>query len=218
MLAEKHHYQQTIYSPLPPQHYQQTPNPSYAPQAEHLLPPNPSLAQIERLKRYNAILGYTLNLFSVGLTLVMEAIMVYVLYKFYTTRDIAVPEAGRTSPWAKDTQLWPAFMLLGGSLVTFFLDLGGMIAACCNCRGSSKHAQKLESGLGYVGYAFYVVKWIAVATLYLVGRTSKDLWGWSCDVRAQKIQEFYVTELDFAKLCMEQVSWFFVASCRRGLC
>lgn len=203
MLAEKNRYHQTaIYTPLPSQ--QNLPYP-HEPPTQHLLEThnaNTTLARIERLKRYNNILGYILALASVGITLAMEAIMVYVLYKYYTTKDI--PSPGRTSPWAKDTQLWPAFVLLAGSLVTFLLDLGGIIAACCH---KSKRAQKLEEGLGYVAYAFYVVKWVAVATLYLVGKTSKDLWGWSCDVRAAKIQEFYVTDLNFEQLCMEQVSW-----------
>ena len=127
--------------------------------------------------------------------------MAYVLYKYYTTKDIAAP--GRTSPWATDTQLWPAFTLLAGSVVTFIIDLVSIIAACCH---KSKRARKVEDGLGYVAYGFYVVKWVVVATLYLVGKTSKDLWGWSCDVRAAEIQEFYKTDLDFSRLCMEQVS------------
>jgi len=204
MMTEKHSYHQNAaYIPL----RDQTPHNSSFPHehpSQHLLgsnTANASLARIERLKHYNAIIAIILNLFSVGITLTMEAIMVYVLYKFYTTKDI--PSPGRTSPWANNTQLWPAFVLLAGSLVTFLLDLGSLIAMCCR---KSRRAQKLEEGLGYVGHIFYVVKWIVVATLYLVGKTSRDLWGWSCDVRAAKIQEFYVTDLNFERLCMEQVS------------
>lgn len=100
----------------------------------------------------------------------MEAIMVFVLYKFYTTKDIAAPNANRTSPWATGTQLWPAFTLLAGSLVTFIVDLVSLVAACCR---QSSRAEKLEEGLGYVGHAFYVVQWVAVATLYVVGKTSR---------------------------------------------
>lgn len=201
MVDEKNRHQRTVYTPLPAQHSTAFP---HEPPSQHLLDSNnvnASLARIERFKRYNGIVGYILGLFSISITLAMEAIMVYVLYKYYTTKDITSP--GRPSPWAADTQLWPAFVLLIGSFTTFILDLGGMIAACCH---KSKRAQKLEEGLGYIGYALHVVKWIAVATLYLVGKTSKDLWGWSCDVRAAKIQEFYVTELNFQQLCMEQVS------------
>lgn len=65
---------------------------------------------------------------------------------------------------------------------------------------------RVESTFNKIGYCIFVVKWIAVFILYRIGKTSKDLWGWSCDDRAKKIQQYYVVQLDFQRLCMEQVS------------
>jgi len=69
-----------------------------------------------------------------------------------------------------------------------------------------KKASKVEGTLTYIGYAIFVVKWVVVLVLYRIGKTSKDLWGWSCDDRAKRIQQYYVDDLDFDKLCVEQVN------------
>lgn len=142
-----------------------------------------------------------LGLTSLVLTAVLEAIMIHALIKFYTTKDIPAP--GRVSPWAKNTQLWPAFVLLASSCLTFLTEIGGLCAALCR---RLKRASKVEGTFTYIGYAVFVVKWLVVLILYRIGKTSKDLWGWSCDDRAKNIQQYYVSDLDFDKLCLEQVS------------
>lgn len=152
---------------------------------------------IENLQRWNNILGYVLGISSVGLTVIMEGIMVYVLVKFYQTKDIPAP--GRESPWAKNTTLWPTLLLLVSSLLTLLVDIGSMIAACCR-------KKKVENKITWLGRTIKVAKWVAVFILYRIGKTSRDLWGWSCDDRAAAIQQFYVTNLDFHALCTEQVS------------
>ena len=200
LLTEKSKFQESIYTPVP----------------DHTDPPtSPHIARHARVKyfqHYDNLIGYTLSLISVSLTSAMDAIMVYVLYKFYTTRHIPAP--GRTSPWAKGTQLWPAFVLLTSSFVTLCVDLSALIAACYS-HHARKHdhraqtrakALRVESTFNKIGYAVFALKWIAVFILYRVGKTSKDLWGWSCDDRAKKIQQFYIVHLDFQKLCTEQVS------------
>lgn len=165
-----------------------------------------NLQAIERIQQYNNIFSQVLGLFSVALTASMDGILFYVLYKFYTTKDIPAPNAKppRVSPWANNTQLWPAFVLAISSTVTFLIDSIGLIASCCNRRNG--RGKKVGSAMTIAGYVAFVLKWIAVAVLYRLGKTTKDLWGWSCDERAAKIQQFYVTELDFSRLCMEQVS------------
>lgn len=177
--------------------------------------------KLKYLQHYDNLVGYVLSLISVTLTGIMDGIMVYVLYKFYTTRSIPAP--GRKSPWAKGTQLWPAFLLLVASFITLCIDLAALIAACFSHRArkhdhrasTRKRAMRVESTFNKVGYAVFVVKWIAVFILYRVGRTSKDLWGWSCDDKAKKIQQYYIVHLNFEKLCTEQVGFLsrFVASC-----
>ena len=134
----------------------------------------------------------------------MDAIMVYVLFKYYKTKDIPAPN--RSSPWASGTTLWPTLVLLAASSITLLLDLGGLIALCCS--SNRKRGEKLEGRFGNISHVVFVVKWIAVLILYRIGKTSKDLWGWSCDERAANIQQFYKSELDFKSLCLNQVRFF----------
>lgn len=161
---------------------------------------------VKRIQRFNNIVSQVLGLCSVALSVGMDGILFYVLYKFYTTRSIPAPDANppRNSPWANDTQLWPAFVLLISSTLTFIIDLVALIASYYSQR-NRRAAEKVENAMTIAGYTAFVLKWIAVAVLYRVGKTTKDLWGWSCDERAQRIQQFYATELDFSKLCVEQV-------------
>ena len=114
---------------------------------------------------------------KVGLTLSMDAIIAFVLFKFYTTRNIPAPNANppRTSPWAKNTSLWPAFLLLSSSTLTFFIDVVSLIAGCVRaCKNHDhKRATKVEGMMSVAGPMVFVAKWIAVAVLYRVGKTSK---------------------------------------------
>lgn len=162
-----------------------------------------ALRRVQKLQRVNGIFGTVLSLGSSVLAAVMASIIAYVLYKFYTTKDIAAPQVNRTSPWATGTQLWPAFLLAVSSVLTLLVELGGTIAACCKSR--SKGAGKAVSTFENIGRVIFVAQWLAVAILYRVGKTTKDLWGWSCDQRADEIQQFY-PQLDFQALCTTQVS------------
>ena len=191
---------ETGYMPIHPQNH---PDATFLPSSPALH----NLQTIERVQHYNNIFSQILGLFSVALTVGMDGILFYVLYKYYTTRSIPAPHAvpPRESPWANDTQLWPAFVLAISSTVTFIIDSVALIASCCNRQ--KKRAEKVESAMTIAGYVAFVLKWIAVAILYRVGKTTKDLWGWSCDERADKIQQFYVDQLNFHTLCLEQVSW-----------
>ena len=166
---------------------------------------------VRRLQHYDNIIGYVVSLFSVGLTAAMDGIMVYCLYIFYTTKDIAAP--GRKGPWAKNTTLWPTLLLLVASLITLLLDSLAVIAACCR---KSKKALRVENRLIRIGYVVFVVKWIIVFVLYRTGRTSKDMWGWSCDERAKKIQQYYVTQINFHAMCIEQVGG--IPGCTQSTC
>lgn len=179
-------------------------------------------AQMKRARKWQKIdkyIGYTLGLISLTLSLMMDAILAYVLHTFYKTKDIPAP--GRVGPWAVGTQLWPAYMLLAASSVTFLVDGSTLVAACCVLRSERKRkgkekskadgekvvAARAESALVKAGYVAFVAKWFIIATLYRTGKTSKDLWGWSCDKRAANIQKYYVNDLNFATLCRAQVSY-----------
>lgn len=186
------------------------------------------MARARKLQKIDKYIGYTLGVISLGLALIMDVILAYVLHKFYTTKDIPAP--GRVGPWAVGTELWPAYMLLAASSVTFLIDGSTLVAACCVLRSSRERkgkrdskgekevgeeeessevvvvAARAESALVKCGYVAFVAKWFIIATLYRTGKTTKDLWGWSCDSRAANIQKYYVNDLNFATLCRVQVS------------
>lgn len=164
---------------------------------------NPRVMKVQRLQRLNTTTGTVFSLISKFLTTALIITMAYVLYKFYTTKDIAAPQANRTSPWAKGTQLWPALMLAISSFLSLVAEIGEFIASSCGSR--LKNGEKIESSFTTAGRVVWVVKWVTVAILYRIGRTTRDLWGWSCDRRADDVQQFY-PELDFHQLCTVQVS------------
>ena len=151
----------------------------------------------------NDITSTALKLASGALAAFMAITTAFALYKFYTTKNIAAPDGNRTSPWAEGTVLWPAFMLAASATLTLLLDTAGSIAACF--KSKSNRAEKAESAFQRIGYVIVVVQWLVVAILYRMGRTSKDLWGWSCGPTADQIQQFY-PQVNFNTLCHLQVS------------
>ena len=131
-------------------------------------------------------------------SLLMEVAMCYMVYKFYKTKDVSA--YGRSSPWARNTKLWPTVMLLASSGITVLLSLAILASLCC----LSKNRKAMFS----VYYnLIHIGAWVGVSVLYRVGRTEKDLWGWSCSSKAETIQSLYKDELNFSALCNTQVSF-----------
>lgn len=176
------------------------------------------MKRARKLQKIDKYIGYALGLMSLALATMMDGILAYVLHIFFKTKDIPAP--GRVGPWAVGTELWPAYMLLAASSATFLIDGSTFVAACCVLRSERKRkgkekgedegekfiAARAESALVKTGYIAFVSKWFIIATLYRTGKTTKDLWGWSCDKRAANIQKYYVNDLNFATICRIQVS------------
>ena len=63
-----------------------------------------------------------------------------------------------------------------------------------------------------VEWCAHLAVWIATAVAYRVGKTGKDLWGWSCSTAAQDIQKTF-PEVNFDFLCSFQVSFILLTPC-----
>lgn len=163
------------------------------------------LGRVRKMQRMNDISSAIFKIASGALAAFMAVAIAYALAKFYTTKNLASPEANRASPWAEGTVLWPAFLLAASSTLTLLTDTGGFISACCRSRSKrAERAEKAESVFVNIGRVVVVIQWLAVAVLYRMGRTSKDLWGWSCGPTADQIQQFY-PQVPFGTLCTMQV-------------
>jgi hypothetical protein len=131
----------------------------------------------------------------------MIGIESYALAKYYLTKNKII--AGNVHPWATPATLWPTFMLLGISVVTFF---GNLITLCSYICGIST-ANKTYSCTSYVVYAMtvaHVVLWAIAIGAFKMGQTPSSLWGYSCSDEADKIQEEVHSYLDFGRLCTAQ--------------
>lgn len=130
--------------------------------------------------------------------------MVYVLIKFYSTRN--EPGGGRSSPWSADTKLWPTWLLLSASGVTLIATIFSLFALCC-VKKHGAGVRRRGRRVIVLEYAIHVIAWLLVAFLYRWGKTGDDLWGWSCGDKAKAVQEAFKTELNFQALCDIQVSF-----------
>jgi len=154
--------------------------------------------RFRKLRWWVKIIVAISNICSCLLSLVMEVAMCYMMYTFYKTKDDSA--YGRSSPWAKNTKLWPTIMLLAASGVTVLLSFAILVALCC----LSKKKKTLFSVLYSL---MHIVAWVVVAALYRVGKTEDDLWGWSCSSKAEEIQILFKDELNFSSMCNIQVSF-----------
>jgi small-conductance mechanosensitive channel len=137
---------------------------------------------------------------STLLTAALEACMIYIVYKYLSTRHTPASDGSRASPWAHDSITWPTYMLLAASAITLVLCAGLLIAACCRSRKRAMFSLALS--------IVQIVVWVVVTILYRVMKVERDLWGWACHPKAAAIQPLYDQVLNFDSLCKVQVSLF----------
>jgi hypothetical protein len=137
------------------------------------------------------------------LNAVMIGILSYALAKYYLTKNKIIQ--GNIHPWITPATLWPSFMLLGISVVTFLMNL---ITLCSYVCGIST-ANRTYSFTSYVVYAMtglHVVVWGFAIGAFRMGRTESSLWGFSCSDRADALQPLVQSYLNYGKLCTMQVN------------
>ncbi len=193
------------------------------------------LRQYRKVRRWARIMSAFSNIISGVLSIVIESIMIYVLYKFYSTS--VLPMEGRPwGPWARKSVVWPTLMFAAMSIITSFLALAALIALCYRSKRKA-----VTFSLMFV--ALHVVAWIVVAIIYRVEKTEQDvspaqnlrrthslvvlgssrdrsrrlttkqLWGWSCADKAKAVQrQLGGGKVDFDSLCNIQVSRAFESS------
>lgn len=155
--------------------------------------------QYRKVRRWGKIVSVVTEVITSIFSTVIEVIMLYVLYKFYTTNQLFI--VGRPwGPWAKESIIWPTFMFIATSTITCVLALAALVALC-----RKPHRNTVRFSLAFV--VVHIVVWIVVSVVYRVEKTERDLWGWSCTDKARAIQlELGSGKLDFKGLCSLQVS------------
>jgi magnesium-transporting ATPase (P-type) len=152
----------------------------------------------QRVRRWAKIVSAASNVVSGLISAVIESIMIYVLYKFYSTSGIYI-EDRPWGPWAKDSVVWPTFMFAAASIITSLIALAALIALCCR-------SKRKAASFSLIYVAVHIVTWVVVTIVYRVEKTEKDLWGWSCTDKAKAIQQQIGGQVDFEGLCKLQVS------------
>lgn len=158
---------------------------------------------------------FILRLMALILAIYMIATMSLTLHKFFTTRNVLrdVPDPTsptgltRRGPWAKNSQTWPTTVLLCTSAVSFVVTVVVMASYIRGVRAANTaHEYGTYVGIALIGTQMGM--WIAVAAAYRVGKTSTDLWGWTCDERAMKIQGPFENVINFRRYCnIQSSSW-----------
>lgn len=129
----------------------------------------------------------------------------YALAKYYLTRNHLI--AGNVHPWVTPATVWPTFMLLAISIITFMMNFITMCTYICGVGAANKSAS-LTSYIGYVLMGIHVIAWAVSAGLFKMANNGKDLWGYSCSANADAVQAQVHAYLDFGMLCTTQVSPF----------
>ena len=137
--------------------------------------------------------------------------MILTLVKFYQTRhtlrEVPTPSGPvNRGPWFHDTKVWPTYLLLISSIITF---VGSLIVVAFYLKGI-KAANRAHDSVTYVSYASFAVHasvWIATAAAYRAGKNGQDLWGWSCKGQNMvELRESFEGIVDFRRQCRVQGS------------
>jgi hypothetical protein len=131
----------------------------------------------------------------------MTISMILSLHKYLSTRHIII---GGRNAWAKQTTTWPTILLLSTSSITLLINLAVVIAYLKSIRAANR-THDLASWIAGAVFVAHVAMWIATSMLYRTGKTGHDLWGWSCDPKAKKIQPQFAHVVNFERYCNLQV-------------
>lgn len=187
-----HHQQPTAYDPK---------SPDYATKPVQYSPGISRARQtFTRFRRYLKIVAFISNLISALLSFGMSTSMIYMTIVYLGTKDQTKQGKGGVAltPWAPDTKTWPTYMLLAASILTFLGAAFSLLRACCSSR--------TKTMFSFLYYITHVGIWAGIAVAYRLGKTGKDLWGWSCDMKPDgPRQTLFKDDLNFKVMCDLQV-------------
>jgi hypothetical protein len=154
----------------------------------------------------------------------MIATMSLTFRKYFNTRNIflEVPDSKSPTglitrgPWAKKTKTWPTTILLVTSAVSFIISAIVMAAYVRGIKAANT-AYDYGTYLSAAVFATHVGMWIAVAVAYRAGKDSNDLWGWTCDEKALKIQKPFERVINFKRYCDIQTSSWVTSLLQAGV-
>jgi hypothetical protein len=135
----------------------------------------------------------------------MIGVLSYALTKYFLTKNKVISGNGG-HPWITPANLWPTFMLLGISTVTFFMNLITLISYTCGV-GAANRTSTVTSIVVYAMTGLHVVLWAVAAGAYKMAQTENSLWGFACSDKADAIDAEVHSFIDFGKLCTMQVSF-----------
>jgi len=150
-----------------------------------------------------------LRLVSRIASLILGAFMVgslsYSLATYFLTKDKII--AGNLHPWATPTKLWPTYMLLATSVISFLLSIITIGTYMCGV-GAANKTDSITSKVGYVMLAARLVAWAVATGLFKMASTGNDLWGFSCGSIADAISNEVQSFMNFQMLCTLQVKLY----------
>lgn len=186
-----HHQQPTAYDPKSPEYtvksVQYSPDISRARQT------------FTKFRRYLKIIAFISNLISALLSFGMSSSMTYMTASFLSTKDLTKQgkDGIALTPWGSDTKTWPTYMLLVASILTFFGAAFSLVRSCCSSR--------TKTMFNIIYYLAHIGLWAGIAVAYRLGKTGKDLWGWSCDMEHGQRKTLFENDLNFEFMCGLQV-------------
>lgn len=155
-------------------------------------------------KKRIRILRFISRFLSLILNAIMIGILSFALAKYFLTKNKVI--AGNVHPWVTPATLWPTFMLLGISVVTFIMNLVTIISYACGI-GAANRTSSATTVVVYAMTGLHVVVWGFAIGAFKMGSTGSSLWGYSCSKTADALEAQVHSYLNFGKLCMMQASF-----------
>lgn len=155
----------------------------------------------------------------------MIATMAATFHKYFSTRNTILPAPSPSSPdtlvprgpWSRNTKTWPTTILLTTSTLSFLVSLGVMAAYLHGGVRAANTTSEYGSYVGALTFLMHLGLWIAVAAAYRAGKDGDDLWGWTCDERADRIQNAFEGVIVFRRYCDIQTSSWVVSCAQVGV-
>ena len=157
---------------------------------------------MQKYKHRIRVLRFWSRFISLILAAFMIGSMSYALGKYYLTRNHII--AGNVHAWVTPATVWPTFMLLAISIVTFIMDFFTLCTYCCGI-GAANRTSTIASTIIYGMMVLRIVVWAVAAGAFKMGSNASSLWTYSCSSFTDQIHDQVISFVDFGMLCTLQV-------------
>ncbi|KAF4633703.1 hypothetical protein G7Y89_g4415 [Cudoniella acicularis] len=164
----------------------------------------------ERVTGPPHIVRVIIRIFALIVAASITGVLGHAAAVWFSTQNVIQQQDGgyRQRAWPANLDLWPTWVMLGAAVVAIFIQLLSLLTLCgCFHRLHESHLRNWAVFFtSLLGIAAWIVAAVYFKTQDTKGKTSWDLWSWSCSHKSLENGK-----MSFETMCVEMNFTFYAS-------